>query len=177
MPSVRPRSLRRGAARRAAFTLLEILIVVTLTSIIAGATLTAMTDSATDAKDATLRNNLRGFRIQIEMFKAQHNGNPPGWNGTNPKLHLTAYSNANGQVIPIPNALFPYGPYLTMDGVTNTINGGTAIKTSTDPANEVPNNALKQVGQLVGWFYDPATGRIAPNAEGTTTDGVPRMSF
>ena len=51
------------------------------------------------------------------------------------------------------------------------------FKISPNPALEVPNHALKKLGRPIGWFYDPATGRVAPNAEGATSTGVARVSL
>ena len=168
---------RRPRVARGGFTLIEVLIVVTIMAIVAGAGITAMEESATDAKDATLAMNLRGYRVQIELFKAQHSGNAPGWTGANPKNHLRLYTNYAGSSVPEKHPLFPYGPYIPAEGIFNPFNNGTALQISANPAGETPNPTLKKAGELVGWFYDPATGRIAPNAAGSTSTGNLRISM
>ena len=57
------------------------------------------------------------------------------------------------------------------------MNDGLAFSPSNDPANATPNDELTVDGAIVGWFYDAATGRIAPNSEGTTSNGTPRVQL
>jgi len=62
--------------------------------------------------------------------------------------------------------------------IINSFNGGFAWKQSDDPPNETPDESLKNgSGQLIGWFYNEISGKIAANAEGTTRDGIPRIKL
>ncbi len=170
----------KGLSRRSSrsgFTLVEVLIVVTILAILSATVLPAFIDSSDDARDATLRFNLKTVRHQIQLFRAQHRGNWPGGGGIPPVIHLMAYSDADGAISGTKSASFPYGPYLPSQGVSNPFNGGKVWKPSTDPAAETPDEAMKVTGLLVGWFYDSSTGRISANAEGATSDGTPRVQL
>ncbi len=164
--------------KQPAFTLIEVLMVVLIISILAALVIPQFQESATDAKDATLTHTLQVIRKAIERFRAQHHGKPPGWNGQieTAYWHLVYYSDAAGSVSYVPDAAYPYGPYLP-DLPKNPITGGAIFKPSTNPAGETPNENLKISGLVVGWFYDKATGRIAANATGSTSSGVPRIQL
>ena len=159
------------------FTLVEVLIVVTIIAILAGAVLPAFVDSSDDARDATLKHNLQSVRHQIQLFRAQHRGNWPGYAGIPAFLHMLGYSNEDGAFGMSKSATHPLGPYLPTQGLVNPFNGGTAWKNSSDPSGEVPDETMESAGVVVGWFYDSNTGRISANAEGSTSDGTPRVQL
>lgn len=146
-------------------------------SIISGVLLNMLSGTTVQAKDSGLIMNLAVFRGQIELFKQEHNCNVPGWNGGDVIQQLTQYTDLSGDVSPTKSALYPLGPYMLPEGITNPFNGGTAVQLSTNPAGETPNPYLTQNGQLVGWFYNPQTGQLAANAEGTNAAGVSRISL
>lgn len=167
-----------SASRRAAFTLVEVLIVVAVLGILAGMVIPQFSTSSDEARDSVLRQNLNVFRKQVELFKAQHNGNAPGWDGTLPLIHLTFYSDADGNWSVTPGASYPYGPYFAANRTpVNPFSSGSYIKDSADPHGETPNNALTVGASVVGWFYDKDTGIVAANAEGSTAAGTPRISL
>lgn len=164
-------------ASRGGFTLVEVLIVVTIIAILAGAVLPAFVDSSDDARDATLKHNLQSVRHQIQLFRAQHKGNWPGYAGVPAYVHMLGYSNEDGAFGLSKSSSHPLGPYLPMQGLVNPFNGGTAWKGSSDPSGEVPDETMESAGVVVGWFYDSTTGRISANAEGSTSDGKPRVQL
>jgi general secretion pathway protein G len=166
-----------GSERRTGFTLVEVLLVVAIMAILAAVALPRMSGSSNDAKDATLMHNLAVLRKQIELFKAQHGGKAPGWQGTNVTLHLQGFTNASGAISFFASPNYPYGPYFLHGLPQNPFNSGTGFKASANPAGETPNHNLTASGLKVGWFYDKDTGRVAPNAEGSNANGVPRISF
>jgi len=160
------------------FTLIEVLIVVMIVSILAAAIIPAIGEVSDDSKDSVLMRDLQLLRAQIELFRAEHDGNVPGWNGTNPILHMMLHTDAAGEVSPSPSEDHPYGPYLPPNAIANPFNDGKAWKPSSNPSGETPDHSLVNgSSQKVGWFYDPDTGRIAANAEGVTADGVPRIQL
>lgn len=168
----------RRSATTKAFTLVEVLIVVTILAILSATVIPAFVDSSDDARDAALKHNLQAVRHQIQIFQVQHNGKWPGTGGIPAQIHLMAFSNADGGISLTKSSSHPYGPYLPTQGLVNPFNGGQGWKSSSDPANEVPNEAMTiSGGVLVGWFYDSNTGRISANVEGATGDGIPRVQL
>ncbi|HZZ71165.1 MAG TPA: type II secretion system protein [Pirellulales bacterium] len=165
----------RSHSRCAAFTLIEVLIVVMIMGIIASIIMPQMMSSALDSRDAALAHNLHILRNQIDLFKTQHNDNPPGLNGGTPETQLMQYTNANGDTSATPDANHPLGPYFAERSLTNPFNHASHWKLSADPANETPDQALADAGEVVGWFYNPASGQIAANAEGNGSDGTARV--
>ncbi|MBX7169132.1 MAG: type II secretion system GspH family protein [Pirellulales bacterium] len=164
--------------RSKGFTLVEVAMAVLIMAIIAGAMIPRLTASEEDTKDAVLMRNLQMLRKQIQYFKAQHRGKPPGWNGTPIYIHLSTYTKASGQFSAFKNANYPYGPYFSGSNLPyNPFSDGVGYKNVTNPSTQVPDNELQENGSNVGWFYNPATGDISANAEGTTADGTPRISL
>ncbi|MBA7675651.1 hypothetical protein ES703_83887 [subsurface metagenome] len=62
---------------KSGFTLVEILIVVVILGILAAIVIPQFTDASTEAKYASLASNLQMLRAQIELYKIQHNDDPP----------------------------------------------------------------------------------------------------
>src|SRR5262245_4878514 len=75
------RSFLSRDARRRAFTLIEILIVVVIIGILATIIVPQFSKATLSSREATLKDELRFLRNQIALFKAQHNDVPPGYPG------------------------------------------------------------------------------------------------
>lgn len=174
-----PRGRRRSLPPRDGFTLVEILLVVTILGVLAGAAVSMFGETSADAKDAVLMQNLQNIRSALERFKVDHNGRLPGFTDLDDiGNHLTKYSNAAGGVSTTPSASYPYGPYLPEQAIVNPVNQGYAVWLSSDPANETANdNLLNGDGDVVGWFLDVSQGRISANAEGRTAAGTLRIKL
>lgn len=155
------------------------LLTVVIVGILAATMVPHFTDSTTDAQDAALRQSLHTIRSQIELFKAQHGGHLPGWTGPYDfGPHMMAYTNAAGDISLDPDPAYPLGPYLPSTLIVNPVNGGTSAKAVTGvPSGQTPQNDLVEDGERVGWFINVATGQIAPNAEGATSQGIPRIQL
>lgn len=170
---------RRGTVARNAFTLVEVLLVVTILGVLAGAAVSMFGDTSTDAKDAVLMQNLQAIRVAFERFKVDHNGRLPGFTNLDDfGDHLTKYSNAAGAISATPSPSYPYGPYIPDRALINPVNNGYTAHLSLDPVNESPNNTLLDgEGNPVGWFLDVLQGRISANAEGQTSAGTLRVKL
>ena len=169
--------MRAHGSSRRGFSMLEVMTVLFILALLASIVLPLFQYSAVDAKDAILMRNLQYLRKQVELFRAQHGGRPPGFGGANPWLHLLFYTDRDGAISLVASPNHPFGPYISPSGVTNPFNDGLAVKISSNPSGETPDHSLTEGGAVVGWFYDPTTGRMAPNAEGTTSGGTSRIEL
>jgi prepilin-type N-terminal cleavage/methylation domain len=135
----------QNRSKRSAFTLIEVLIVVVIMAILAATIIPQFTDSTNDAKVSTSKFNLHTMRSQIELYKAQHNGDPP-----DAALNkLTIATDADG------NAGGPFGPYMR-EIPSNPFTNSNAVKViSSDPAaaGDVTSGGA-------GWLYNSTTGGI-----------------
>ena len=137
-------------AKESGFTLVEILIVVVILGILAAIVIPQFTEASTEAKTSSLCTDLQTMRSQIELYKVQHNDNPPTLVGF--VAQMTAQTDITGAVGT------DYGPYLQ--------------KIPTNPFND--KNTLDDTGlsnNVGGWEYDEGTGAI--NADDNyDADGV-----
>ena len=134
-------------ARRAGFTLVEVLLVVVILAILAATVIPQFTESGENAKTSSLTFNLHTLRSQIELYRLQHNGLTP-----DPLTRLTVKTNADGTT----NVNGAYGPYIVGELPVNPVNS----------LNTVKQGAITSTDGTTGWIYDKATGEVAPNHEG-----------
>jgi len=110
---------------RAAFTLIEMLIVIMILGILAMVIIPQISTSTDDAKLSTLKTNLSSMRNAVELYYAQHNSAYPGAGSTtnNPTgvgsepedimvAQLTRYTDVGGNISNSKTAVFKYGPYI-----------------------------------------------------------------
>lgn len=115
------------AARKLAFTLVEILIVVIILGILGAVVIPQFSSASSDAKTSALVTNLHTIRAQLELYRLQHNDTYPTDDTTfsdQMTLKTTAAgSTTNGTLGPYLLSV-PNNPYIG----TNTINetDGTA---------------------------------------------------
>ena len=64
---------------RRAFTLIELLIVIVILGILATIVVPQFSNASINAKENTLKDELRYLRTQIVVYKAQHHDVPPGY--------------------------------------------------------------------------------------------------
>ncbi|MHC4587662.1 MAG: prepilin-type N-terminal cleavage/methylation domain-containing protein, partial [Planctomycetota bacterium] len=103
-----------------AFTLVELILVVTILGILGALVLPTFQGHITQAKETAAKDNLKVIRTQIEVYKMQHNDVPPGYiNGSEAStallaLQFTATTSVTGAVSPstIPSGIYVNGPYL-----------------------------------------------------------------
>lgn len=167
-----------------AFTLVELMLVVSILGILAAIVLPAYADNSQVAKEAIAKDDLHTIRSQIELYKVQHNGLQPGYY-VNP-LGVTAQASAavmNNQFTQTTSvkgmtsgsqaksAAYPCGPYL-LKKPANPFNGFTGIKYVAQGAEFAAAAAATTDAEQIGWFYKKETGEFRLNWAGTDSKGV-----
>jgi len=133
-------------ARRKAFTLVEILIVVVIMAVLAATIIPQFNSSTKDAQLSTGVFNLQALRSQIELYKAQHGGSPP-----TTLNKLTVKTNADQSETGTP-ALGPYMLRLPENPFNNL---STVSDVTANPAG--PGDGL------TGWIYNTDNGNVFLN--------------
>jgi general secretion pathway protein G len=142
--------------QKAAFTLIEVLMVVVITAVLAGAIIPRFLGTADDAKASSLKHNLHVVEAQLEIYRAQHlNRYPTIRNNALPQL--VSATNAAGETgASGPN--YPFGPYV-IEAPMNPFDGSKKV-TAVALSGQKPTGV---VGQFGGWQYDESTGAFWPN--------------
>jgi general secretion pathway protein G len=172
-----PARPRRPVTR--AFTLVEILIVVVILGIMATIVIPQFSNASYQARENTLKDELRYLRIQIQVYRAQHRDISPGYpNGDTSATpteadfndQMTKFTSESGAVSATQSAVYKYGPYLS----------------------KVPANPLTQIGTMVvdpgsgpiadpttdgGWIYQPVTQKIVAAKTGTDQSNVKYVDY
>jgi len=127
------------------FTLVEILIVVVILGILAAIVVPQFTEASNEAKLSSLCCDLQTQRSQIELYKIQHNDNPPTL--ANFINQMTKYTDVAGVV---QGAAGPgvYGPYMQKVPL-NQFNDDDTVQNDGTVGNDSG-----------GWEYDETTGAI-----------------
>ena len=164
-----------GKMKIRAFTLVEVLIVVAILGILAAVVLPTFQGQTAIARESSAKDSLSTMRTQIEFYKIEHDGVPPGYVNGNPTTVLTLEKQFVGTTMlmglasanKVPSALFPYGPYIRkmpenpFNNLTNIayVAEGTAFSAAVD-------------GTTSGWLYKKETGEFKINWTGTDSEGV-----
>jgi len=161
--------------KKKGFTLVELIIVVTILGILAAIVLPTFQGNVAQARESSAKSDLMTMRNQIEMYKLQHNGTPPGYvNGAGAPiatmvLQLIGTTAVTGHTSPstIPSDPFLYGPYVK--------------KIPPNPFNKLSDIAYVAEATLFsaavdgtssGWLYKKETAEIVMNWTGTDSEGV-----
>ena len=141
---------RRTPLARAAFTLVEVLIVVVILAILAATVLPQFTNASGEAEASAIKQNLHVLRSQIELYRVQHNNLLPGADETEFVARMTGKTKRDGTVDATDGV---YGPYVKLAFPTNPANGSNAVKGVDEFAAAVPTSGE-------GWVYNYVTGEI-----------------
>lgn len=142
--------------RQTGFTLIEVLLVVVIMAVLAGAIIPRFLDTADDAKTSSLQHNLSVMEAQLEIYRAQHANRYPTIRD-NALPQLTSSTNTAGE-IGAAGSSYPLGPYL-IEPPMNPFDGSTKVVAVAVPGQK----PTAVVGTLGGWQYDASTGALWPN--------------
>ena len=161
--------------RKDGFTLVELIIVVTILGIMAAIVMPTFQGNVARAKESASKSNLSTMRSQIELYRIHHNGFPPGYvngNGTSVgilELQFTGTSTVTGlaSTSTVSTAPFLYGPYLKK--IPQNPYNKLATITYVAEATEFPTAVN---GTSSGWLYKKETGEIMLNWNGFDSEGI-----
>lgn len=155
---------------RSGFTLIELVIAVTLVLLLAGMVIPVFDDAVADAEATSTRQILERTRTAVNFYSFQHEDQLPGesggvWSVDNFIAQLEMVTDENGDVADVGTPGYPYGPYLTDDIGTNPINGLDTILLI------APGDSMLGPDDSTGWVYFAETGDFRANVSGNAPDG------
>jgi general secretion pathway protein G len=166
--------------KKNAFTLIEIILVVTILGILGALILPTFQGHIAGARETAAKDSLQTMRTQIELYKWQHGGTMPGYANGNPvgeamlALQFTATTTVDGAVSPstVPADPFLYGPYVLKlpKNSFNNLSNIAYVAAATAFADAVD-------GTSSGWLYKKETGELRINWTGTDSEGVAFIDY
>lgn len=161
------------------FTLVELMIVVTILGILAAIVLPEFQGHASESRESGAKSTLHTVRSQIELYKMQHDVklgyiSTIAASGAYIVTQLTGTTMANGtaDASKTPSGLYLYGPYL-VEMPPNPFNNKTTIKT----VGSAVTDFSTEVDGTTGWLFQKETGIFKLNYSGTDTDGVDFVDY
>jgi prepilin-type N-terminal cleavage/methylation domain-containing protein len=161
--------------KKKSFTLVEILIVVAILGILAAVVLPTFQGQTTIARESSVKDSLSTMRTQIEFYKVEHDGVPPGYiNGEGAPesflpLQFTGTTTLTGQASPnkVPTIPFLCGPYIRKmpENPYNNLSTIIYVAEATAFADAVD-------GTSSGWLYKKETAEFVINWVGIDSEGV-----
>jgi general secretion pathway protein G len=144
--------------RRAAFSLIELVIVVVIIGILAAIAVPRMSRGAAAASDSALSANLSVIRSALDLYQTEHGGTYPVL--ADLEKALTQYTNAAGNSFGDKDAAEGriFGPYMR------------AVPALPVGANKGKTGFAATIGTTGGWVYDAATGTVRANCADTEVD-------
>ena len=140
--------------RRAAFTLIEVLILVIIVAVLAVTIIPQFSTSNKDAKMSNLKFNLRMVRSQLERYKEHHLGvYPPATTNADFKNQLTQKTDQNTA---LDQARGLCGPYIEGDIPINPFNNSSLVEIlhgDSEPTSPTDSATGWQYSPQHGWFY------------------------
>ena len=144
-------SLRKRKQTRGAFTLIELLMVITAMSIIAGVVVPQVGSAIDEAKHASMLAQQRQLGLALERYQIEHNGKAPD-DMTNHGLPQLVNTTDVGGTIGT-TASHRFGPYVKPRMPINPLNNSSDVYRS----NSAPPTNLTS---RVGWVYHAESGQI-----------------
>jgi general secretion pathway protein G len=169
-----------GLKMKKAFTLVEIIIVVTVLGILAAIVVPVFQGHVTESKSTAAKDNLRILRSVISLYAAEHNGAAPGFYGgdttTKPSFlyyafQLLASTNQQSKYAAAGTAGYPFGPYFS-ELPKNPFNNQFNLLVL-DDTDDFPAEATG----TYGFIYKPITKTIRLDWPGTDFEGASYYSY
>jgi general secretion pathway protein G len=162
------------------FTLVELMIVVTILGILAAIVIPEFQGHAAESRESAVKSSLHTVRCQVELYKMQHNNLNPGYKGALPAFpteltnQFVGTSSVDGaaQASKTPSDPYLYGPYLMQLPVNpfNNLNTITIVPDGTTDFSSVANDTS-------GWLYNKATATFKVNYSGPDSNGVDYVDY
>jgi len=161
--------------KRRAFTFIEVIMVVVILGILAAVVLPTFQGQTAIARESSAKDSLSTMRTQIEFYKIEHDGVPPGYvNGFSAptsilRLQFIGTTSVTGMASSskVPSATYPYGPYVRElpENPYNNLSTIIYVAEATAFSDAVD-------GTSSGWLYKKETGEFVINWTGTDQQGV-----
>src|SRR5262249_44355732 len=148
---VRAKLRRRDKARRA-FSLVEMVMVMTIIGMLSSMAIPRISRGASGASDATLAGDLAVIRRAINIYWAEHTSVFPGATAPRFVAQMTQYSDGQGSTSPSRSTVFQYGPYLMRVPPCPIGENAGSASILIDATNSPPQ-AKASTGD--GWVYNP----------------------
>ncbi len=161
-----------GRTRGPGFTLVELVMVVTIIGIVAAIAVPRVSSASSNATRNSLDATLVNVRKAIDIFYAEHN-RFPGYDPTNGLpdgddfvRQLTLHSDSQGWTNGLPTAPYLFGPYLRTPFPLNPTNKLRTVYVKPTPGSADPADGS------VGWVAVLSTGDFGVSATDTQLDSV-----
>ena len=143
------------------YTLVEILIVVTILGILAVVVIPKYADTAAETREAALTEDLQSVQRQIDRYKVDHSGRGPhqGANGSLDAANFVRRLTGRTDIYGSPVATGKYGPYLPTMPDNPFITSAKLAPLVTVGSGLAPRDGT------TGWFFDVVSQKIAPNSK------------
>lgn len=155
-----------------AFTLVELVLVVTIIGILSAIAVPRLTSASGTARGKALEATLTNVRKAIDIYYAEHGSYPgylPGTATPDDKSfvrQLTQFTNGAGNTSTTYGGPYVFGPYLRTPFPVNPTNDLRTVKVKSDPAEADPAPGA------FGWVAVLATGAFSVHATDEDLDDV-----